>query len=46
MIFDDPVLDFAMIPAASLNKSNFFWGMSQCKLRNATSAASSVLGSL
>jgi hypothetical protein len=37
-----PVRDFVMIPAASLNKSSFFWGTFQCKLRNAISAASSV----
>jgi hypothetical protein len=42
MIFDDPVRDFAMIRAASLNKSSFSSGMSQCKLRNGTLAASSV----
>ena len=40
-IFDGPVRDSAMIPAESLNKSSFFWGMSQCKLRNAILAANS-----
>jgi hypothetical protein len=42
MIFDDPARDFAMIPAVSLNKSSFFWGMSQCKPLNVTLAVSSV----
>jgi hypothetical protein len=42
MIFDDPARDFAMIAAASLNKSSFFWGMFQCKQRNVTLVASSA----
>ena len=37
----DRVRDSAMIREASSSRSSFFWGMSQCKLRNAISAANS-----
>jgi hypothetical protein len=33
--FGDRVRDSAMIPAESLNKFSFFWGMSQYKPLNA-----------
>jgi hypothetical protein len=37
----DRVRDSAMIREASSSRSSFFWGMSQCKLRNAILAANS-----
>jgi hypothetical protein len=41
-ISDAPVRNFAMMPAASLSRSDSFSGTSQYKRRSATSAASSV----
>jgi integrase len=41
-ICDAPVRDSAMMPAASLSRSNSFSGMSRYKQRSATSVASSV----
>src|ERR1700679_2782388 len=46
MTFDDLVRGFATLPAENLNKFSFFSVMSQCKPRNATSAASNGSGSL
>ena len=42
MIFDDPVRDSAMIPAASLSRSSFFWGVSVSPSSSLGSGASST----